>query len=221
MTKIYLATPAFLGKVNIPYANSLAETAILLHDSMIPFQIHVVHAKSLIVLTRNEILQAFLKSDCTHLFCIDSDLGWPAKVVIQFLNRDVDFIGGCYPSRNDKLFRFRPSYQNDGSLVVNKSCLEMEAIPAGFMLIKRHVIEKMIADTPELAYVSKEKNKPSGHCLFNTAVINGEFWGEDYYFCQIARKSGFKILVDPTIEFNHDGFVGKLNDVLISHSPGR
>lgn len=214
MTKIFLATPAFLGKVNIQYAISLTNTSLLLHERQIPLQTHISFARSLIILSRNEILQAFLNSDCTHILCIDSDLGWPPEAVLNLLNKNRDFIGGTYPSRNDGLFRFRPLTLSDGSIVHEDGLLEMAAMPAGFMLIKRHVIEKMIADTPQYAYQIKNKSKPPGHCLFNTGVIDGEFWGEDYFFCRLARQSGFRLWLDPTINFNHDGIVGKLIDKL-------
>lgn len=203
MTKIFLTTPAFLGQVHIQYALSLAETAVLLNSHKILLELHLSHSTSELVQARNQLIQDFLNSDSSHLLMIDSDLGWPPEAILKLIQKDLDIIGGCYPSRNDKIFRFRPILQENGSLVFNNSFLEMEAIPAGFLLIKRQVIEKAIAEQP----------------LFRTGIMNGQFWGEDYYFCKALRKSGFKILADPTLQFNHDGCTGKLQDVLIYKQP--
>lgn len=203
MTKIFLATPVFLGQVHIQFALSLAETAVLLNHHKIPLELHLIYSTTELVESRNQIIQDFLNSDSTHLLMIDADLGWPPEAVLNLIKKDVDIIGGCYPSRNDRLFRYRPLMNKDKSLVVNNSCLEMETIPAGFMLIKRQVIEKAMSEQP----------------LFRTGIMGGQFWGEDYCFCKALRKSGFTILVDPAIFFNHDGFTGKLADALIYKNP--
>lgn len=198
MTSIFISTPAFSGEVHVQFALSLAETVVLLKREQIAFQMHLINTSTKLVEARNGIIRDFLQSGYTHLLMIDADLGWPPEAVLSFLEKDVDVIGGCYPSRNDKLFRYRPLTKEDGSIVINGSCLEMEAIPAGFLLLKRSVIEKTMGEEP----------------LFRTGVKDDQFWGEDYYFCKTLRKSGFSILVDPSIPFNHDGFTGKLEDVL-------
>ena len=94
----------------------------------------------------------------------------------------------------------------------------MEAVPAGFMLIKRNVIEKMMKDNPKDYYCPKDGG-PDGHALFNTEMIDGEFWGEDYVFCNKARKSGFDIWIDPYIQFSHAGRVGMFAETLSTTPP--
>lgn len=221
-SKLFIATPAFDGKVHVPFAICLAETALLLAKNHIQTEYRVVTSGSLLCAERNRLLQSFLESDCTHILCIDSDLGWPAQAVIAMLQKNVDFIAGVYPARGpEKAFTFRPCLQENGAVVVDveKQLLKMLHIPAGFMLIKRAVIEKMIADHPETKYVPKDPKIPSGHALFNTEIQDGEFWGEDYVFCGRATKSGFDIWVDPLIQFDHAGNVGMLAEVLSDKPP--
>ena len=215
--KVFLATPAFDGKVNVQYAISLSETVALLASQGIKTQIQINTSGSLLVAERNRLNKAFLASDCTHMLCVDSDLGWPCQAVPAMLNHDVDFVAGCYPARGEKTFLFRAVHNEDTSIVKNeKNLLKMNYIPAGFMLIKRHVIERMIAHFSHLYFEPKsEKLKhENGYCLFDTEVHEGEFWGEDYVFCRRVREAGFDIWVDPLIEFDHAGLRGSLIQAL-------
>lgn len=215
--KLFIATPAFDGKVNVPYAICLAETALLLAKNHIQIEYRIVTSGSLLCAERNRLLQSFIDSDCTHILCVDSDLGWPAQCVISMLQKNLPFVAGVYPARGPQhVFTFRPFLLENGSIEMDqqRALLRMENIPAGFMLIKREVIQKMMDDHPETKYVPKDPSAPSGFALFNTEIENGEFWGEDYVFCRRARESGFQIWVDPMIEFNHAGNIAMLMNAL-------
>ena len=97
----------------------------------------------------------------------------------------------------------------------------MNYIPAGFMLMKRHVIERMTAHFAHLYFEPKHKDykHENGYCLFNTEIVDGEFWGEDYVFSRRIREAGFEILVDQLIEFDHAGTRGALIQALSEKSP--
>ena len=222
MTKVFLATPAYDGKVNVQYAIALAETHTLLASKGIEFQVQIHCSGSLLTAERNRLLEKFVESDATHMLCVDSDLGWPAPAVLAMLAHDVDFVGGIYPTRKDNMFLFRYFKNEDGSVIKNdKGLLKMEYIPAGFMLIKREVILKMREFHQGLKFVPKVQNDQmfSGYALFNTEVWEGEFWGEDYYFCRKATEAGIDIWVDPLIEFDHAGVRGMLLNVLSNKQP--
>lgn len=218
--RVMIATPAYAGKVDIPYALSLAHTLSLLQMNQIEVQPLITSSGSLLVAERNRIVQSFWESDCTHLLCIDADLGWPAQAVLAMLESKKEFVAGCYPARNPlktaKEFLFRPEYQNNGSLIQEKHLIKMQYIPAGFMLIARSVIKKMRDKHPDLYYEPKDKrnNPEPGYCFFNTEVYEGEFWGEDFVFCRKAREAGVEIWVDPLIQFDHAGTVGMLLNIL-------
>lgn len=225
-TKLMIATPAFDGKVNIPYTLSFANTYLACAANDIEIQPLIVTSGSLLVAERNRIVEAFYQSDCTHLLMVDSDLGWPPQAVLSMLEMDREFIGGAYPARSDKenTFLFRPITEKDGRLVNDKHLLKMNYIPAGFLLLSRSCIEKMRKHFPELYFEPKNKevNNPSpGYCFFNTEVWEGEFWGEDFVFCRRARAAGIDIWVDPLIQFDHAGKVGMLLDVLTTDPTGK
>jgi hypothetical protein len=213
-----IATPAYSGKVDIPYALSLSNTMHLLMLNKIKVSPLITASGSLLVAERNRILEAFWNSDCTHLLMVDSDLGWPAEAVLAMLKTEKEFVAGVYPARGEKnVFLFRPVLTEKQIIVGENHLLKMEYIPSGFMLISRSVIEKMRNKFPELYYKPKnvDVNDPSpGYCFFNTEVWEGEFWGEDYVFCRRAREAGIDIWVDPLIQFDHAGIIGMLIDAL-------
>jgi len=211
--KVFIATPAFDGKVHVQYAIALTETCLLLTNNGYNVQLCINTSGSLLCAERNRILEAFWQSDSDYLLCIDSDLGWPAQSVLDLLKKEEPFVAGVYPARRDNIFMFRPVLNEDGSIVSSeKKLLEMEYIPAGFMLIERSVIDLMRSMYPERYFCPKEASDQlsKGYCLFNTELFDGEFWGEDYIFCKLVRQSGLKIWVDPTIEFDHAGVKGHL-----------
>ncbi len=215
MTKIFIATPAYSGTVHAQFAISLAETYCSLARNGIESDIRINCSGSLLVAERNRLITAFLESDSTHMLCIDSDLGWPYQAVLALLSHDLDFVAGVYPTRRENYFLFRPVFNEDKSVFKNeKNLLKMEYIPAGFMLLKRKVLEEMVKHFSDLYFKPQDEKLPSGYCLFNTEVMNGEFWGEDYVFCRRAREAGFDIWVDPLIEFDHAGIRGSLLQVL-------
>ena len=218
MVKLFIATPAFDGRVHVPYAIALAETQAQLALKGIDSQLQINVAGSLLVAERNRLNKAFLASDCTHMLCIDSDLGWPASAVLAMLDADVDFVGGLYPARGlDNTFLYRAFENPDFSLIFNgKNLAKMQYIPAGFMLLKRVVIERMTAHFAHKYFEPKsaELKHENGYCLFETEVMDGEFWGEDYVFCRRAREAGFDIWVDPLIEFDHAGTRGAFYQLL-------
>lgn len=220
MVKLMIATPAHMGNLNIPYVLSFSRTVTLLAQQGIEVVPCLVSSGSLLVAERNRLTEAFWNSDCTHLLCIDADLGWSAEAIPAMINTGKEFIAGCYPARGrDKEFLFRPVKKENGSLIqdeTHKHLLKMEYIPAGFMLIARSVIEKMREKHPDLHYKPKDpRNNPEeGYCFFNTEVYEGEFWGEDYVFCRKAREAGVDIWVDPLIQFDHAGTVGMLAELL-------
>lgn len=225
MTKVFLATPAYDGKVNVQYAISLGETYNLLKNVGIDVQTAINCSGSLLVAERNRLLEQFMDSDCTHILCIDSDLGWPAQSVLAMIHHEKDFVGGVYPTRRDNLFLFRPVLKEDGSLETDgKKLMKMEYIPSGFIMLTRDAVKKMRGFFPHLFFKPKESNNDpsrlSGYALFNTEVWEGEFWGEDYVFCRRVREAGIDIWVDPMIEFDHCGVRGMLAQCLTDKKPG-
>lgn len=217
---IMIVTPSYDGKVELQYSIALAETYHLLKANGIGVTISMEPNSSILPASRNRLTERFWQSDATHMLCIDADIGWPPEAVLAMLRHNKEFVAGVYPSRKLQGFIFRPVYKDiqTQELLVEDNLIKMEGVPAGFMLISREAIKKMRDFYPELYYAPKDPrdDSESTYALFNNEIIDGQFWGEDYVFCNRALKAGIDIWADPLIQFNHAGKIGLLAEILVN-----
>jgi hypothetical protein len=130
--------------------------------------------ESLITRARNYLVDEFLRSECTHLLFIDSDISYSAQDVVALMALDKDVIGGPYPKKAinwenvAKAARQNPDMEPNeleklvGQYVFNvvkgtKSFsvtepLEVMEIGTGFMMVKREVFDKMKDAYPTIHY---------------------------------------------------------------------
>ena len=144
----------------------------------------------------------FLRSDCTDLLFIDSDIGFSVADVRRILSHDVDVVGGCYPLKQDGtptlvLSPIELSEPGPNGLQ------ECHAVGTGFLRIRRNVFEEMREEYAGLAYTSD--NGLLEHHYFDSYVEGGRLWGEDIGFCRRWRAMGGKIFADYGIRLNHSG----------------
>ncbi len=43
--------------------------------------------------------------------------------------------------------------------------------------------------------------------IFKVGIFNGEYLSEDYFFCKLCRKLGYKVYVDLFIKVRHNGML--------------
>lgn len=108
--KIFLATPMYGGQCAGMFAKSVADLTALCTHYKIPVQLYFLFNESLITRARNYVCDEFMRSDCTHLMFIDSDIGFDPNDVIALLAltamdqvdggpNPYDIIGGPYPKK--------------------------------------------------------------------------------------------------------------------------
>ena len=190
--------------------------------------------ESLITRARNELTRIFLEKDFDYLMFIDADIGFDAEAVYSLLKANKDIVCGVYPKKEVDWVSVEKAVANgkttglkdySGAFVLNfanelgqelhtdeSGCIEVRHGGTGFMLIKRKVFEKLAKKVPE--YVSDMYNateivtKPTYIKEFFTTSIDkktGRLMSEDYHFCILARKHGFKVWADPNIDLTHTG----------------
>lgn len=213
--KVFIATPTYDSRVHVQYMLGVTHTIMDLKSKGVDVYLVPNLASTLLILGRNTLIEAFMKTDATHLMFIDSDLGFNGDSVSTLMSYDKDIVCGVYPSRKATTFIYRPTASEDGSFVSDKThphLIQADMIPAGFMCVKRDVIVKMRERFKHLAYAPKEEGMgDTGTLLFNTEVVDGEFWSEDYVFSLRAREVGAEIWMDPKIQFDHAGVRGSLD----------
>jgi hypothetical protein len=172
--KLFVATPMYGGMAHGLYIKSSLDLQNVMSKYGIETKFSFLFNESLITRARNYLVDEFLRTECTHMLFIDSDIGYSAQDVVALMALDKDVIGGPYPKKAinwdnvAKAARQHPDMDPKeleklvGQYVFNavkgtKSFsvtepLEVMEIGTGFMMIKREVFEKMKDAYPTIHY---------------------------------------------------------------------
>jgi hypothetical protein len=214
---VYVATPAYDGKVDCDYSQSLAESAFCSPLYQVKLTAGVMGNGAFIDLARNIFVKIFLEDfpDATHLFFIDADLKFPPNAFIGLIRSGHPICAGVYRRRQepeDYPVRWVENPET-GGLWIEDDWLMCDRVPTGFLCISREVIEEMAKDATQLNLHGQDGPVPQ---LFYTKVDEqGRFVGEDYCFCDdYMKKYNKPIPVWPDIDFVHGGYKGNLAEYL-------
>jgi hypothetical protein len=204
--KLFIGIPAYDGKLNIKTAFALAQLMPKAMSLGVSVTLSDLSNCSIITMARNALVHEFLKTDCTELLFIDADVVVAPddimRLVAQSGGRDITT--GAYPRRaKDAKFFADVYYDDNGDLEFEGSLMRVKRAPTGFMLIQRHVIEKLVEAHPEWMYEKSPGEQMSA--VFDFAIVNGKYVGEDYLFCDRATQMGFTVYIDVDISLPHVG----------------
>lgn len=196
--KLFVATPMYGGMAHGLYIKSSLDLQNVMSKYGIETKFSFLFNESLITRARNYLVDEFLRSDCTHLLFIDSDINYSAQDVVALMALDKDVIGGPYPKKAinwenvAKAARQHPDMEPQeleklvGQYVFNvvkgtKSFsvtepLEVMEIGTGFMMVKREVFDKLKDAFPNIHYKPDhvgQKNFDGSryiHAYFDTVI---------------------------------------------------
>jgi len=192
-SKLVIGIPT-LGTVDYRFASSLMTIGI-------PENTKVVWLPRVMIdFARNQIVQKVLEDtdyEYEKILMIDDDMTIPPDVYFRLNEHDKDIIGvlafkrrgdfaPCVYAKRDK--QYFP-------ILPNKFC-EVDAIGSSVLLIKTEVFKKIKYPWFWTDYDSE-----------------GKHWSVDMRFCQKAKKGGYKIYCDPSIEIGHIGDPPIINQV--------
>jgi hypothetical protein len=232
---LFVATPMYGGMNHGLYMKSCLDLQGVCSQYGIQTKFSFLFNESLITRARNYLVDEFLRSDCTHLLFIDSDICFDSRDVIAMLALDKDVIGGPYPKKSIKWQNVKKAVSRNpdiepnllekvaGDFVFNPvrgtekfsvtEPLEVLEIGTGFMMVRREVFPKWEAAYPEFRYRPDHAGQANFdgtryiHAYFDT-VIDKEserYLSEDYMFCQWWRNIGGKIHLCPWVKTAHIG----------------
>ena len=172
--KLFVATPMYGGMAHGMYVKSCLDLQSLMSRYGVEVKYSFLFNESLITRARNYLVDEFLRSDCTHLLFIDSDIHYNPQDVVALMALDKDVIGGPYPKKainwnNIAAAARKHPDMNPGELeglvgdyvfnVVHGTKqfqvtepLEVLEIGTGFMMVKREVFTKMEQAYPTIRY---------------------------------------------------------------------
>jgi hypothetical protein len=205
--KLYIAIPVY-GQVPVEFMQSMMR---LQNDLPCDCQIKFLPGDSLIPRARNSITAAFLKSDCTHLLFIDSDLIFSSDHIRRLMAHEKDVIGGFYPKKKEGPIEWVCNAKR-GKLHPDKNALqEVRFIGTGFLMIARTVLEQMIAKHgAQIAYSPDHAPKETEWDLWPVGVHRdakgfARYLSEDWFFCQRWIDMGGKVYGDARVILKHIG----------------
>ena len=229
-----IMTPSHDGKYS---HNCVLSLLNLLHDGTargLRMQISLLHGESLITRARNNCVAQFLANpDWTHLFWVDSDIGFTPQAAYRLLLSDYDIAVGAYPQKFDHwMVEGLPSELNmeqfnnlfatygvhahtspnapETTLAIQEDgFLKIKAAPLGFSVIKRQVFEQLVVAHPDYRYIPDHPTHDEGfhYRFFDTAIDpdSQHYLSEDLAFCQLWRQHGGEIYLDAYSNLNHQG----------------
>ena len=171
---LFVATPMYGGMAHGMYMKSCLDLQNIMSKYGVEVKFSFLFNESLITRARNYLVDEFLRSECTHMLFIDSDIHYNPQDIIALLALDKDVIGGPYPKKSINWNNVALAARNNpdmppheleglvGEYVFNvvkgtsqfsvTEPLEVLEIGTGFMLIKREVFSKMSEAYPLIRY---------------------------------------------------------------------
>lgn len=172
--KLFVATPMYGGMNHGMYMKSCLDLQVMMIRYGVEIKFSFLFNESLITRARNYLVDEFLRSECTHLLFIDSDIHFSPQDVVALMALDKDVIGGPYPKKSINwnnvahAARTQPDLPASelenlvGDYVFNvvkgtkqfsvTEPLEVLEIGTGFMMVKREVFSKLEESYPQLRY---------------------------------------------------------------------
>ena len=230
---IFVATPMYGGMCSGYFTNSLIAMTNVMKQVGWDMSFSSMFNESLIQRGRNALAHQFLKTPCTHLMFIDADIKFDPAHIPAMVDADVDIICGIYPKKEINWHGVEKAVKEGvevdklatrtGSLVVNlvdytgsvtvpeNKPVEIWNGGTGFMLIKREVFEGLKDKVPSYVNDVTIMNGNIGDSriieYFACSIEPGteRLLSEDYHFCYVARKNGYKVWAAPWVRLGHLG----------------
>jgi hypothetical protein len=178
--KLFLAAPMYGGQCAGMFAKSVADLTSICTSHGVELRSYFLFNESLITRARNYCVDEFMRSGCTHMMFIDSDIGFDPKDVLGMLalqgdDTEYDVLAGPYPKKcisweKIKLavdkgiadedpnilekyvgdYVFNPK-GNSGSIRIDVP-VEVSEVGTGFMMTRRSAFEKFAESYPQYNY---------------------------------------------------------------------
>lgn len=197
-------------------------------------RMETLHGSSIVFTARNKAAKAFLDSDCTHLFWIDSDMSWSAPDFLNVLalSTKMEVVGASYPMKAEPL-RYCISAEQDMNKPFEANewgCFDVKGFGLGFTCIQRKVMERLAEKAEKIILpdetvtvaprIFKERVVASNRAAELGAV--GEYMGEDMGFFRDVARLGYTVWMAPSVTLGHVGekvYEGAFMDMLTQKKP--
>ena len=229
--RLLVATPCFGGLVHHGYMLSVCALMDRAAGEGFAVDLALMAGDALITRSRAVLVARFLDHPlATHLLFVDADIAFEPAQVVRMLRFDRDFVAGLYPIKSiDWAALPRRVVAGEalpgagltyvGTPLEGAEARVVEGFAAaryagtGLQLLKRGVLERMVAAHPELRFrslhtLADAQPRSDNLCALFDPVIDadtGEYLSEDYAFCRRWRALGGDIWLDLRSKVTHVG----------------
>ena len=227
--KLFLSTPCYGAVCLETFASSIIRLQMMCAKENIQIILDTTENESLVHRARNISIARFLyKTDADYFMFIDADIHFNPESVLRLIRSGHDVSVAAYPKKCIMWDQAESSIRNgddrsiqklSSSLVLNFKNPNTEIVdgfvevldgPTGFMLIKRHVVEKMYKEYEKTLFcVNDHQNRDleTYVAIFDCMIdpITKRYLSEDYAFCRRWQHMGGKIYADCTTTLGHVG----------------
>lgn len=178
--KLFVATPMYGGQCAGMFTKSVADLAAICSANGLDLRSYFLFNESLITRARNYCVDEFMRSDCTHMMFIDSDIGFDPRDIIAMMalqseDSEYDVLAGPYPKKTISWEKIKMAVDKGiadedptvlekfvGDYVFNPKAnttqvridepVEVSEVGTGFMMTRRSAFEKFAKAYPDYSY---------------------------------------------------------------------
>jgi hypothetical protein len=215
LPRVMIGMPVGSGSIPLATAVSLLTTVRVCDREGLGIQLSMPVGSSVVTWARDAVVGAFLSSECTHLFWIDSDIVWRPADFLRLVGFGAshDMIGATYMLKRDPPVCVVNLPDPEHYEINGHGNVRVESLAMGFTLCKRAVIEK-IAATKDWMFDDVSNTRYPDFFRLSRNPETGKPLGEDIAFYQDAAALGFKGWLDPSIKLGHVGTKEYTGDVI-------
>lgn len=231
--KLFVPLICYNHTCNTEYMMGILRLLNAAKDRGINCTFYPIFFESLVSRARNASVAHFMQDeDATHLLFIDSDIIFEPEDVFKLLEANKPVIAGIYPKKYivwDRLKKDpdaeRVDFPVGGEVrMTDDNYIELDYLPTGFLMIKKHAIKKMMDNHPELEYKNDIDGYGFGKYFYNLFKVGindkGVYESEDWGFCSLWKELGGQVLIHPDINVKHLGwheYSGNLLKFILEH----
>jgi hypothetical protein len=183
---------------------SLMQTVLMLQAKDVPYEVRLITGCSVVSYARTRVADAFLKSECTHLFMLDSDQSWAEEDFMRVLclATKLELVGAIYPAKKLPItFLMMP----EATTVATNDygCVPVKGMGLGFTCVSRRVIRQLAEKSPKVKF--PESDEPIAHLFRDDDLFQGSARGEDMSFFSDCKDMGYTAWLEPSAEIGHIG----------------
>lgn len=150
---------------------------------------------------RATMLRKALDAKADVIVFIDHDLSWRPQDLLTLIETEGDVVSGNYRFKREPEEYMGNVLSIEGTPIVRADgCVSAHAIPAGFLKITKHGVNRFMAAFPELCF----GDRFAPHIdLFNHGAHEFVWYGEDYAFARRWTEKCGPIWIVPDLEIVH------------------